>query len=288
MITVFGIAALLTTTLLAMSLTAAPAQAQTRTSPPVTPARPPAGAPAPPKLPPTLRIPDTFEELFAYRDARASAALAYLGCMQSTVNALRSGTLGSVPRRWSMTCLQQGREWRGVFGELTDDGPGMQVHRQFAVRGSGVVVTDAVDTALVSGTARALLRGLASPLAQQASVGSFIPIALPQRGFVEVWLVPVPGDPSRVTVGGDSLIQMSSDGVRELGHSRSTPPVRQLLIAPTGSSYTLQSLEERVPLLSELVVARMALDLVPEVHVRTYQYDSKLTRTSPTWTHTRR
>lgn len=244
-------------------------------------------APKLPPLPKTPRVPDTFEELFAYRDVRARAALDYLRCMESTVAALRTGVLGRVPTSWSITCLEQGKEWRGVFGELIDDKPGMEVHLQYAMRGNGAIVKDPVDTSRVNGTARALLRGLSAPLAHSASY-EFVPIALPQAGFVEVWFIPLPGNPTRVVMGGDSLIQMSKDGVRELGHSRTTPPVRTMAIEPTGSSYTLQSNEERVPLLSELVIARMALGLVPEVHVRTYQYDSVITRTSDTWTHTRR
>ena len=250
-------------------------------------APPPLRVPKLPPLPKTPRVPVTFEELFAYRDLRAKAALDYLRCMQSTVTALRTGELGRVPTAWSITCIQQGKEWRGVFGELTDSAPGMRVHLQYAIRGSGAIVRDAVDTARVNGTARALLRGLSAPLAHSASA-EFVPIALPQAGYVEVWFIPLPGNPTRVVIGGDSLIQMSSDGVRELGHSRTTPPVRTLAIEPNGPSYTLQSMEERVPLLSEFVIARMALGLVPEVHIRTYQYDSVITRTSETWTHTRR
>ena len=248
---------------------------------------PPMRAPKLPPLPKTPRVPTTFEELFVYRDLRARAALDYLRCMQSTVTALRTGGLGRVPTAWSITCIQQGEEWRGVFGELSDTAPGMQVHLQYAMRGNGTVVKDPVDTARVNGTARALLRGLSAPLAHSAAY-EFVPIALPQAGYVEVWFIPLPGNPTRVVVGGDSLIQMSEDGVRELGHSRATPSVRTMAIEPTGQSYTLQSTEERVPLLSELVIARMALGLVPEVHVRTYQYDSVITRTSDTWTHTRR
>jgi hypothetical protein len=197
-----------------------------------------------------------------------------------------------VPRAWSITCVQQGTEWRGVFGELMDGAPGIRVHLQYALRssgsgGAGMLVRDAIDTARVNGTARALLRGLSAPLPRGGQV-EFVPIALAQTGFTEVWFLPVPGNPSRVVVGGDSLIQMSSDGMRELGHSRSTPPLRQFAIAPTSPTYTLDSKEDRVPLLSELVIARMALGMVPEVHVRTTQYDSMITRASTTWKHVKR
>jgi hypothetical protein len=238
------------------------------------------------------KVPETFEGIFAARDARAQDALDYLRCMQATVTALQAGALGQVPRSWSITCVQQGTEWRGVFGELTDGAPGMRVHLQYALRtngsgGAGLLVRDAIDTARVNGTARALLRGLAAPLPRGGSA-EFVPIALAQTGFTEVWFLPVPGNPSRVVVGGDSLIQMSSDGTRELGHSRSTPPLRQFAIAPSAPTYTLESTEDRVPLLSELVIARMALGMVPEVHVRTNQYDSILTRAASAWKHVRR
>lgn len=240
-----------------------------------------------PKLPVSLKVPTTFEGIFAERDTRSVAALDYLRCMQGTVDALRSGLLGNVSTAWSITCVKQGKEWRGVFGELTDSTNGMRVRVQYAFRGNGVVVKDAIDTALVGGTARALLRGLSSPLARNTK-SPFVPIALSQGTFIEVWIVPVPGNPSRVVVGGDSLIQMSKDGVRELGHSRETSPIRSFAIEPKGPVYTLESGEERIPLLSELVIAHMALGMVPEVRIRTHQYESALTRTSTTWTHTKR
>lgn len=253
------------------------------------------GAPLRPAVPDSIQgpqVPETFEGVFAARDARAQDALDYLRCMQATVAALQSGALGQVPRAWSITCVQQGTEWRGVFGELMDTPPGIRVHLQYAVRPSvggsnGIVVRGAIDTARVNGTARALLRGLAAPLPRSGEV-EIVPIALAQTGFTEVWFLPVPGNPSRVVVGGDSLIQMSSDGMRELGHSRTTPPTRQFAITPTSPTYTLDSKEDRVPLLSELVIAHMALGMVPEVHVRTNQYDSMLTRSASGWTHVRR
>jgi hypothetical protein len=281
--------AAVTATLLSTAIVASSARAQST------------GAPARAPLPKTNprpdsvvgpKVPETFEGVFAARDARAKDALDYLRCMQATVGALQSGALGQVPRGWSITCVQQDSEWRGVFGELTDGAPGMLVHLQYAMRagpsgGNGMLVRDPIDTTRVNGTARALLRGLAAPLPRGGQT-EFVPIALAQTGFTEVWFLPVPGNPTRVVVGGDSLIQMSSDGMRELGHSRSTPPLRQFAIAPTSPTYTLNSTEDRVPLLSELVIARMALGMVPEVHVRTNQYDSILTRSASAWKHVKR
>lgn len=248
------------------------------------------GSPLPkPSIPEGPKVPTTFEELFAERSGRALGALGYLRCMQSTVNALRSGALGDVPRSWTITCVQQGGEWRGVFGELTDGKPGMRVHLQYALRGTGggMLVSDAVDTARVSGTARALLRGLAAPL-PGAGKYEYVPIALAQKTFVEVLFVPVPGDPSRVVVGGDSVIQMSADGVRELGHSRSTPPIRTFAVQPTGDAYLLESREERIPLVSELIVAHLARDMVADVRIRTRQYETALTRGARAPRHVRR
>ncbi|MBL0171123.1 MAG: hypothetical protein IPP90_10380 [Gemmatimonadaceae bacterium] len=246
--------------------------------------RPP-GAPDISKLPKSPKVPETFEGLFAERDARAEAALGYLRCLQGTVSALRSGALGQVPREWSITCVEQGREWRGVFGKLTDGG--IDVRLQYAFRGAGgVLTTDRIDTARVNGTARALLRGLSAPF-PGAGTYEFTPVPLPQPTFLEVWFLPLPGSPARIVVGGDSLIQMTSDGGRELGHSRSTPPMRIVTGPVSGATWNLESIEERIPAVSELMVARMALDVVPEVRVRSRQYESVLTR-SGRWTHQRR
>ena len=256
-------------------------------SKPVAPAgATPIGLPEGMMAPKAPRIPTSFDELFAERDARALDALAYLRCLKTTLRAIQTGVLGQVPRAWLLTCVEQEREWRGVFGELTDEAPGIRVHRQFALRGSGVVVSDPIDTARVNGVARALLRGLNAPLPGNGKY-EFLPVPLPQATFIEVWFLPVPGKPTMAIVGGDSLIQMSSDGGRELGHSRSTSPIRTLSVSP-GSGYTLASIEERIPLLSELMLAHMALSLAPDVRVRTNQYESQFTRGTTTVKHVRR
>jgi len=234
------------------------------------------GLPAGMKMPSSPRVPTTFAELFAERDTRALQALAYMRCLQTTLRGVQTGLLGRVPRAWLMTCVQQGEEWRGVFSELTVEEPGIKVHAQFAVRGTGMAVRDPVDTARVAGLTRAMLRGVAAPM-PGAGTHQYMPVPLPQKTFIEVWFVPVPSSPSTAVVGGDSLIQMSLDGTRELGHSRTTPPIRTLAVT-TGTEYLLKSTEERIPLLSELMVAHMALSLSPDVRVRTYQMESIFTR----------
>ena len=247
---------------------------------------PPIGQPDLSKLPKTPTIPTTFEGLFAARDHRSVSAIGYLRCMEMTVNALRTGALGNVSRDWSITCIEQGTEWRGVFGQLTDSA--IDVKLQLAIRGKvGVRTTAPVDTARVSGLARALLRGLAAPLPGGGKY-EFTPVPIAQDKFIEVWFLPVPSDPTKAIVGGDSLIQMNAEGGRELGHGRNTPPIRAAPVPLTSATWTIESLEERIPTVSELMVARMSIDLVPEVHVRTRQYDSMLRRGTSAWTHTRR
>jgi hypothetical protein len=236
--------------------------------------------------PASPRIPTTFDELFAERDARAVDALNYLRCFRATVRAIQAGALGQVPRSWTLVCVQQHGEWRGVLSQFIDADPGIKVQRQFAMRGSGLVVTDAVDTAVVAGVSRALLRGLAAPLPGTGRY-EYTPVPLRQPTFIELWYLPVPSDPSRAVVGGDSLIQLSADGTRELGHSRRTPPIRTFAVAP-GASYLLTSKEERIPLLSELMVAHMALSVAPDVRVRTTQFETIFSRSSTAVKHVRR
>lgn len=244
------------------------------------------GAPDLSTLPKSHTVPTTFEGLFAERDQRSVGAIGYFRCMQGTLNAIRNGNLGNVPREWTITCIEHGGEWRGVFGELTDRN--MDVKLQVAFRGDRAAIISApVDTARVSGTARALLRGLAAPH-PGAGRYEFIPVPLAQDNFVEVWFLPVPSNPSRAVVGGDSLIQMTADGMRELGHGRTSAAIRPIVIPLEGSTWTLASVEERIPLVSELMIARMALDLVPEVRIRTNQYESVLTRSAKDWVHRRR
>lgn len=245
-----------------------------------------AGAPDLSKLPKTPKVPETFDELFAARDKRSQTAIGYFRCMQSTVSALRTGRLGQVPKDWSITCIEQDGEWRGVFGQLQD--VGIAVKLQVAYRGDKAAITTArVDTSRVNGTARALLRGLSAPL-PGAGKYEITPVPMWQSTFVEVWFLPVPADPTKALVGGDSLIQMSADGVRELGHGRDTPPIRSMPVPLNATTWTLTSIEQRIPSVSELLLARLALDVVPEVRIRTNQYESVLTRTAKGWTHHRR
>ena len=250
----------------------------------------PPSAPAQ-KLPDFTKVPTTFEGVFAERESRAVDVLGYLRCLEATVNALRAGALGGVERGWSLTCIKQKAEWRGIFGELIEAPPGMRVKVQFALRNpgptpetrSGMVVRDPVDTVLASGTARALLRGLAAT-APGNGLGQFVPVTLAQKNFTEVWFVPSANRPERAVVGGDSLIQMSSDGMRELGHASSTPKMRVVAIPVGGTTYTLESSEARIPLLTELMLAHLAIDVLSEVRVRTREYDAILTRSTRKWT----
>ncbi|WP_411279486.1 hypothetical protein [Gemmatimonas sp.] len=256
-----------------------------------------AATPPPPaqKLPDFTKVPTTFEGIFAERNSRAVDVLGYLRCLEATVNALRAGALGGVDRGWSLTCIKQQSEWRGIFGQLTETPPGMQVKVQFALRNpgptpasrSGMVVRDPVDTVLASGTARALLRGLAAT-APGNGLGQFVPVTLAQKNFTEVWFVPSANSPERAVVGGDSLIQMSSDGLRELGHASSTPKMRVVSIPLGGTTYTLESSELSTPLLTELMLAHLAIDVLPEVRVRTREYDAILTRSTRKWTFVKR
>ncbi|WP_373061099.1 hypothetical protein [Gemmatimonas sp.] len=247
------------------------------------------------KLPDFTKAPTTFEGIFAERESRAVNVLGYLRCLEATVNALRAGALGAVERGWSLTCIKQNNEWRGIFGELTDTPPGIRVKVQFALRNPGptpnsrrgIVVRDPVDTVLASGMARALLRGL-SATTPGNGLGQFVPVTLTQKKFIEVWFVPSANTPERAVIGGDSLIQLTSDGMRELGHTASSPKMRVVSIPVGGSTYTLESSEVSAPLLTELMLAHLAIDVLPEVRVRTREYDAILTRSTRKWTFVKR
>jgi hypothetical protein len=120
-------------------------------------------------------------------------------------------------------------------------------------------------------------------------VAEFMPVALVQKGYSEIWFLPTPEASSRLVIGGDSLIQMTEDGTRELGHAKFTPRIRVLPAPLAGTpSLTLPSREERLPLVSEIVAARLVLPKVGEVRIRTATYDAVLSRATGKWTHTPR
>lgn len=234
-----------------------------------------------PQLPPALKVPDSYEGLFAERDTRARASLGFLQCMEETARAAKTGAAGTINPSWSIACVQEGSEWRGVFAELTEDEPGARVHRQFAVR-AGRVVAARVDTANVSRIARAMRRALSVPLPGRGQT-QFAPVALAQSSFTEIWFVPIP-DPARIMAGGDSIIQMTADGNRELGHARRTPPLRPVSMA-AGGTVIIESAEARIPLMSELMAAHLALSTAREVRIRTNGRESVLRRGANRWLH---
>jgi hypothetical protein len=234
-----------------------------------------------PQLPPALKVPDSYEGLFAERDQRARGALGFLECMEGTARAARSGTAGTINPAWSIACVQERGEWRGIFAELIADEPGARVHRQFAVR-AGRMVSSPVDTVNVSRIARAMRRALSVPVPSKGQT-SFAPIVLAQPSFTEIWFIPLP-DATRLVAGGDSIIQMTMDGNRELGHARRTPPLRPLAVTP-GKPFVLESTEARIPLVSELMAAHLALETVTEVRVRTNGRESVLRRGATRWLH---
>lgn len=241
---------------------------------------------AQPPMPKTLPVPSTYEGLFGERDLRARGALQYMQCHQETMQAARSGALGDLSPSWSVACVPQGNEWRGALVEFTPPAPGgagVKVQRQWALRGSGMVVRERIDTQAVAAVARAMARGLSAPRPGRGTA-DLMPVALLQEGYSEVWFLPALGASSRPIVGGDSLIQMKADGSAELGHASRTPPVRSLVSPVAGTPWTIVSSEERVPLISELVAARRGVAVAGEVRVRTKQFESTLRRGGQ-WTH---
>lgn len=251
-------------------------------------AQPPGKLPGPPPLPKTPMVPTSHEGIFAQRDVRAVEAIGYLRCIERTVGAMRAGTMGTLPELWELACVHVDTEWRGVYAEITATGAGAAVRAQYALRtdGRSGVVQDAIDTTLVGAVLRAQRRALSVPLPGRGTT-PFVPVILPQNTFMEIYFLPSPLANGRVTVGGDSIIQMSKDGIRELGHSRASPALRTLDGPPPRSrTVTLTSSEERVPLVSELFAARELLSVVPEVRVRTKSHESVITRVRGTWVHT--
>jgi hypothetical protein len=63
--------------------------------------------------------------------------------------------------------------------------------------------------------------------------------------------------------------------------------VRELSM-PGGQSFVIESVEEEIPLVSELLAARLALTRVHEVRIRTKRYESVISNTTRKWAHTPR
>jgi hypothetical protein len=230
-------------------------------------------------------VPTTHAGLFAARDERAVDGLAFVRCTEQTIDAVRRFTADRMPNG-TIACIRQGREWRGIVADLPGDGSNGQslalIRQHYRLRNGAMIrATDAVDTVEVTRVLRAMRRGLAAPL-PGAGRAPFLPIVLSQSTFTEVWFLPAP-DPTRLVTGGDSVIQMTSDGLRELGHARQTP-VLQLRPLPSAGAIVIESQEAQLPLVSELMAAHLALRRGGEVRLLTARFESTLTRAG-SWVH---
>lgn len=231
-------------------------------------------------------MPKGFSGLFTLRDSRALDMMQYMHCMNTTIASAQQGMLGSIPENALVVCIKQKNEWRGVFGTLDADRITFAVLGQVAIRGVAIKTTEALDTAASAAVARAMMRGAVSPTRGSSTI-SFTMVPLRLETFLEVWFMPVQNSATRMYVGGDSVIQMTPDGRREQGHTTKAPAVREVPMAG-GNVFVLESTEEEVPLISELMAARLSLLRVPEVRVRTKKYESVLSNATRKWVHTPR
>lgn len=234
------------------------------------------------------KMPEGFAAKFDLRDNRALDMMQYMHCMNNTVAAAQDGILGAIPDGALVVCVREKDEWRGVFGMLDKDRANFRIVAQLALRGlTGVRTTAAVDTMRASAAVRAMLRGHEAVTLRNKGRYEFTPVPLQLGTFVEVWFMPVQNNASKLLVGGDSLIQMTADGRREQGHFSKAAPVREVPM-PTGAAFVLQSTEDEIPLVSELMAARLALLRVPEVRIVTKRYTSVLSNATRKWKHTAR
>ncbi len=230
------------------------------------------------RLPKTPKMPSSDQEVFTQRDLRARNVLGYFDCLARTVKASRVGGLGAVPPTSLLVCVQENDEWRGVVAEPVDKFPGVAVRTQLAMRGAGAVVKEPIDTFNVLAIARGVRRAVQ---AKATTVGAITvsPVVLPYDSYLEILYVPVPTENGTLYVGGDSIIQMAPDGSRELGHSRSAPPMTPLTVnAGKRDEAVIQSTQPQVPLVSELVAARALLPRFRVVTLQSADYTFTLTR----------
>jgi hypothetical protein len=263
------------------------ATAATTASAQVRPGGPPPGAVRVPakipdslaaRLPKTPKMPSSDQEVFTQRDLRARNVLGYFDCLARTVKASREGGLGVVPPTSLLVCVLEKGEWRGVVAEPVNKFPGVAVRTQLAMRGAGAVVKEPIDTFNVLVIARGVRRAVQ---AKATTVGAITvsPVVLPYDSYLEILYVPVPTENGALFVGGDSIIQMAPDGSRELGHSRSAPPMTPLTVnAGKKDEAVIQSTQPQVPLVSELVAARALLPRFRVVTLQSADYTFTLTR----------
>jgi hypothetical protein len=238
-------------------------------------------------MPKTPKMPTTFEGLFAERSDRAVRALGYLRCVRNTMGAIEAGLLGRVPRAWLLVCVEHKDEWRGVFTEAAEDVQGgLRVMGQFSLK-EGRATSTPIDTNRVVSAARSLVRGHLRTAAGRGEVR--VHAAGPAAGRLQRGVVPPDaGQPG--ARGGRRGLAHPDDRRRHprARAFRSTPAIRTFAVDRAAPELVLESPEDRVPLLSELMIAHLALDGKSRVVLRTRQYESVFSRGSRAPQHTPR
>ncbi len=239
---------------------------------------------------PFPKVPEGHGARFELRDERALSMLQYMNCMNNTVTSAQRGMLGIIPENAVLACVREKDGWRGVFGvaNRVGDGINFRIIAQVSMQGTNAVRTNApVDTVRVVSAIMASARGQEAMSGRNKGKYETTAVPLQFESFMELWFMPVQNNASKLFVGGDSLIQMTVDGRREQGHFQKSPPVRELPM-PSGRVFEIASTEDELPLVSELMAARLSLLRVPEVRIVTRKYTSVISNTTRKWVHTER
>lgn len=213
---------------------------------------------------------------FDLQDRRAQNLLVALRCAQRVSELRAQGRFGpadSLGR--SGHCLRTGGEWVGVF--LDTDSTGTRL-----VRASSVSLRDGARLPATPDTASLLARQRATRAALDRGYPAYVeaerqfgPVTLhPEPDSLQVWLVPVEVLAGRA-LGGERGYLFRPDGTGAPEEVDAFASYRPFSVPDTGT-VTIESREEEIPLLSEMVMANLVNERGRPVMIATRMFVSTL------------
>ncbi|HST08394.1 MAG TPA: hypothetical protein VLJ83_09480 [Gemmatimonadaceae bacterium] len=219
-------------------------------------------------------------------DRTSRTLIATVDCARASARARAEGQFGPIDSvgRWGECLHKDGRAF-GLFFTPDSTMTRAQNLRVFDFA-NHILYSGSVDTSAVLAEARAARESVRKGMPSFAAAKrQFAPISMRSDGdSIEVWLLPAGLFMGAPTVGGERGFVYSPDGrtvVREIDASSQFRP----LSIPDSGQVVIQSNEDDLPLISELIATNLLYDRGRDVRLATRAFTSVLAgpRSSPVW-----
>ncbi|MGH7603520.1 MAG: hypothetical protein ACRENK_05905 [Gemmatimonadaceae bacterium] len=219
-------------------------------------------------------------------DRTSRTLIATVDCARASARARANGQFGPIDSvgSWGQCLHEDGRAF-GLFFTPDSTLTKAQNLRVFDFA-NHVLYSGTVDTCAILAEARAAReavgKGMPSFVAEKRQ---FVPISIRSDGdSIEVWLLPAGLLMGVPTVGGERGFVYSPDG-RTLEREIDASSRFRKLSIPDSGRVVIQSTEEDLPLMSELIATNLLYDRGRDIEIDTKAFTSVLggPRSYPTW-----